>query len=255
MYYCGKRISTKNHCYGPEIRNQYLFVLVNNGDAVLYGNKSVSFGEHDLLVMCPGEKIHYKALGDWSISWIGLYRKTVAKYMDLLGITAENPIIHTSLYNELKALLDNIYDTSNDMLLSAKLSVVGHLYDFFAILTENADFNQKSDLIKSAIRIIDYNYCTNISIEQIAERLSLTPTYFSKIFINRTGISPKKYILNKRIERSKELLCSTDATVFEISNSAGYEDQFYFSRIFKKYTKLSPIKYRQKHKSGVFTLR
>lgn len=58
-------------------------------------------------------------------------------------------------------------------------------------------------------------------------------------------MSPKKYILHKRIERAKELLCVTDAGIFEISNSVGYEDQFYFCRIFKKMTNLSPSEYRK----------
>ena len=251
MYYCGKRIETKNHCYGPEIRNHYLFVLVNKGNAVLQGKKSIPFGEHDLLVMCPNEKIHYKALSDWSISWIGLYGKTVSEYMDLLGINAENPIIHISLYNELKALLDNIYDTSKDMSLSTNLSIIGLLYEFFAILIENSNSNQKTDLIKTALKIIDYNFCTDISVAQIAKQLSINPVYFSKIFTKRTGLSPKKYILEKRISRAKELLRYTNANIFEISNSVGYEDQLYFSRLFKKYTNLSPIEYRHQNKSGV----
>lgn len=251
MYYCGKRISTKNHHYGPEIRNHYLFVLVNKGDAVLYGNKNIHFGEHDLLVMFPNEKIHYKALSDWSISWVGLYGETVSEYMDLLGITAENPIIHISLYNELKALLDNIFDASKDMSFSTNLSIIGRLYEFFSILIENSNYIQKNDIIKTALKIIDYNFCTNFSVEQIAKQLYLNPAYFSKIFTKKIGISPKKYILDKRISRAKELLCYTNATVFEVSNSIGYEDQLYFSRIFKKYTNLSPIEYRQKNKSGV----
>ncbi len=251
MYYCGKRILTKNHHYGPEIRNHYLFVLVNKGDAILYGDKNIPFGEHDLLVMCPNEKIYYKALSDWSISWVGLYGNTVSKYMDLLGVTAKNPIIHISLYNEIKSIMDNIYDSSKDMSLSTNLSIIGQLYEFFSILIENSNYNQKTDFVKTALKIIDYNFCTDISVEQIAKQLYLDPAYFSKKFAKRMGISPKKYILDKRIERAKELLTLTDATVFEVSNSIGYEDQLYFSRIFKKYTNLSPIEYRQKTKSGV----
>ena len=63
MYYCGKRINTKNHIYGPEIRSHYLFVLVDKGKAVMLSHKRLSFGKHDLLVMFPNEKIHYKRNG------------------------------------------------------------------------------------------------------------------------------------------------------------------------------------------------
>ena len=247
MYYCGKRINTHNHRYGPEIRSHYLFVLVNKGKAVMLPDKKISFGEHDLLVMHPGEKIHYKALADWSICWLGLYGNSVSEYMDLLDITPQHPIIHIPLYNELKAVMENIYDLSNSTAISSKLSILGLIYEFFSILIKCSNHNDKTELVNAALKIIDYNYCTNISVEKIAEYLSVDPAYFSRKFTEKMHISPKQYIITKRIERAKELLCSTEANIFEISNSVGYEDQFYFYRIFKKYTKLSPSEYRQKN--------
>ena len=78
MYYCGKRVRSINHTYGPRIGQCYMFVLVNEGEATLYHkNGEITLKAHDLLVMCPGEKIHYKAHTPWSIQWAGLYGKTV----------------------------------------------------------------------------------------------------------------------------------------------------------------------------------
>ncbi len=213
----------------------------------MHNDKETKFGTHDLLIMLPNERIHYKALEPWSISWLGLYGQTVKEYIDLLGVTPQNPILHVSLYNELKTVMDNIYDISKNISLSSKLSVTGLIYEFFSVLMQNSTLVQKTDRINSALKIIDYNYCTNISVEQIAKRLSLDPAYFSRKFTEKVGISPKKYILHKRIERAKELLSVTDASVFEISNSVGYEDSFYFCRIFKKITHFSPSEYRKSY--------
>ncbi len=252
MYYCGKRIETPNHTYGPEIRNHYLFVLVNKGKAVMYHDKEITFGEHDLLIMLPNERIHYKALEDWSISWLGLYGETVDKFIKALGITPENPIIHISLYNELYNIMEKVYNISNDLSLSSKYSATGLIYEFFSVLVQNSNVGKdNTSSIKTALRIIDYNYSSPITIEQIAKRISLNPSYFSRIFTKRVGIAPKQYLLNKRLERAKELLSETNASVFEVANSVGYEDQLYFSRLFKKHTHLSPIEYKQKHKNGV----
>ena len=245
IYYCGKRINTLGHTYGPEIKNHYIFVLVNKGKAVMLPHKKIRFGEHDLLIMFPDEKIHYRALEAWSISWLGLYGEAVSDFMDLLGATPQKPIIKISLYNELKAVMDNIYDASKDTSLSSKLSIIGLTYEFFAILLKNARLDRKTDLISASLKIIDYNFCSNVSIEKIAESLHVDSAYFSRKFTEKMQLSPKEYILNKRIERAKELLCTTDANIFEISNSVGYEDQFYFCRIFKKYTSLSPSEYRK----------
>lgn len=245
MYYCGKRINTANHTYGPEIQNHYLFVLVDKGTAVMCDNSETRFGEHDLLVMCPDTKIHYKALENWSISWLGLYGATVKEYMDFLGVNPQNPILHITLYDELSSVMERIFTVSEHISLSSKLYVSGLIYEFFSVLMKNSTANQKTDLIDTALNIMNYSFCEKISVEYVAKRLSLDPAYFSRKFTARVGVSPKKYILNKRIERAKDLLCSTEATIFEISNSIGFEDQFYFCRIFKKIAGLSPSEYRK----------
>lgn len=246
MYYCGKRIETPNHTYGPEIRNHYLFVLVNKGEAIMYHDKEIPFGEHDLLIMLPNERIHYKALKEWSISWLGLYGETVDKFIKNIGITPENPIIHISFYNELYNIMEKVYNISKDLSLSSKFSATGLIYEFFSVIVQNVNIGKDNvDFIKTALRIIDYNYSSPITVEQIAKRLSLNTSYFSRVFSEQIGESPKQYLLNKRIERAKELLIETNASIFEIANSVGYEDQLYFSRIFKKYVGMSPNEYKK----------
>lgn len=246
MYYCGKRINTKNHIYGPEIRNHYLFVLVNKGKAVMYNDKEIPFGEHDLLIMLPNERIHYKALEHWSISWLGLYGETVDKFIKILGVTPEKPIIHISLYSELYNIIEKIYNISKDLSLHSKYSATGLIYEFFSVLVQNSNIGKENiNAIKTALRIIDYNYSSPITIEQIAKRVSLNPSYFSRLFTEQVGIAPKQYLLNKRLNRAKELLSETDASIFEIANSIGYDDQLYFSRIFKKHIGVSPIEYKK----------
>ena len=245
MYYCGKRLETPNHTYGPEIRNHYLFVLVNKGTAILHNDKKIKFGEHDLLIMLPNERIYYEALEPWSISWVGLYGETVKEFIDLLGITPQNPIVHISLYNDISSVMEKIYEASKTKSYSSQLHNIGLIYEFFSVLMENSALDKKRDIINSALKIIDYNFCSPISVEQIAKNLFVDPAYFSRKFAERVGISPKKYILNKRIERAKELLRVTNAGILEISNSVGYDDSFYFCRIFKKMTNISPSEYRK----------
>lgn len=214
----------------------------------MFQDKEINFGEHDLLIMLPNERIHYKALEDWSISWLGLYGETVDKFIKNIGINPDNPIIHISFYNELYNIMEKIYNISKDLSLSSKFSTTGLIYEFFSLLVQNANIGKdKVDSIKTALRIIDYNYSSPITVEQIAKLLSLNTSYFSRIFSEQVGTSPKQYLLNKRMERAKELLTVTDASIYEIANSVGYEDQLYFSRIFKKYIGLSPNEYKKKN--------
>ncbi len=246
MYYCGKRIETENHTYGPEIRYHYLFVLVDKGTAETCDGKKIRFGSHDLFVMCPNTKIHYKALEKWSISWIGLYGKTVKQYIDFLNVTPQNPVLHVSLYAELKSIMDKICTLSKTATFSSNLQISGLIYEFFAILMQNSTAEIKPNLIKSALKIINNNFCEEITVKNIASQLFIDPAYLSRKFTKEVGVPPKKYILKKRIERAKELLAATNEGIFEISNSVGFKDQLYFSRIFKKITDTTPTEYRKR---------
>ena len=67
---------------------------------------------------------------------------------------------------------------------------------------------------------------------------------FTYEFTQKHGIAPKEYMLEKRIALAKKLLRETETSVMEISNSVGYVDPLYFSRIFKKKEGLSPQAYR-----------
>lgn len=247
MYYCGKRIRTPHHTYGPGVRNHYLLVLVEEGQATLHDGMGTQLQKHDLFVMCPDQKIHYTAQTPWTIHWVGLYGETVAEYMNHLGVTPQHPILHISLFQKVKSVMEKLYEISNESSLDSRLTTVGLIYELFSVLLQNAAAEQKSDPISAILNRIHHHYCEPLSIERLAEEFSMDPAYLSRKFTERQGVSPKQYLLRKRMERAKELLCTTDASIFEIAVAVGYEDQLYFSRIFKKHTGLSPSDFRRQH--------
>ncbi len=247
MYYCGKRIKTINHTYGPEIRNHYLFVLVNEGEAEFYHkNGTIFLKAHDLLVMCPGEKIYYKANTPWSIQWVGLYGQTVERYMKILSINGNQPVVKIEKYYEMEKVLSELYDTSNERYEYSSCNQISLIYKFFSILLKNSSQKATCDVAESAKKIIDYNFNNDISIKNIAKNLYVTTEYLTRKFTEKFSISPKEYLINKRIALAKKLLKESNASVLEISNSVGYFDQLYFSRIFKKREGESPLSYRKK---------
>jgi len=246
MYYCGKRVDAEHHSYGPEIRNYYMFVLVNKGEATFFHkNGEILLKPHDLLVMCPGEKIHYVAKTSWSIQWVGLYGQTVEQYMDLLSINGENPIVHIQQYYEMEKILNELYDSTGERYEYAKCIQISLIYQFFSILLRNSNQKLCVDMADSAKKIIDYNFDKYITIKDIADSLYVSHEHLTRQFAGRYGLSPKEYLINKRMDLAKKLLSDNDTSITEISNSVGYKDQFYFCRIFKKLTGLSPTDYRK----------
>lgn len=103
---------------------------------------------------------------------------------------------------------------------------------------------KNSDIIKKAIQYISKNYANNLSLELVANQVHLNPTYFSTLFKQSTGSSFKEYLNMVRIEESKRLLSNTDYSLIDIAVSTGFEDQSYFTKVFKKYTGLTPKQFR-----------
>lgn len=104
--------------------------------------------------------------------------------------------------------------------------------------------SKNSELIKKAMLYISQNFNKQITLEKVAEHVHLHPSYFSTVFKQSTGSSFKEYLNMVRIEESKRLLTNTDFSIIDIAVSVGFEDQSYFSKVFKKYTGITPKHYR-----------
>ena len=252
MYYCGKRILSPNHSYGPEVRRHFLVVYIKEGQATLLSHKEkIRLTGGSLFVMFPNEKIHYVVDKNtlWTISWVGLYGNMVYDLFESVGITPENPVKNVkNIGHALSSIFEGIYQLSLSRDQHDKLSVISLLYQFFSVLTSDNATKASVDYVEEAIRLIDYNYDKNISVESIADRLFINKSYLSRLFKSQKGITPKEYLIKKRLDRAADLLTNSTVSVNTIAVSVGLSDPLYFSRIFKKYTGLSPSEYRQRHK-------
>ncbi|MBQ8804060.1 MAG: helix-turn-helix transcriptional regulator [Tyzzerella sp.] len=115
-------------------------------------------------------------------------------------------------------------------------------------LANNIDTN--NDKVSKAITYITTHYNKDISINELANSCGLSERQFMHLFKEQVGMPPHAYQQTLRIQNCKVLLTSTQLSVAEISEQAGYNDPLYFSRIFKKRVGVSPKVYRAQNKVG-----
>lgn len=104
--------------------------------------------------------------------------------------------------------------------------------------------SDNSRTIHSAMRFIQKNYSNSVTLESVAEYLNLSPSYLSNLFKKETGQNFIDYLTQIRIEQSKILLRTTELKIYEVGHRVGYENEHYFSRVFKKVVGCSPIHYK-----------
>ena len=86
------------------------------------------------------------------------------------------------------------------------------------------------------------------SIEEMARRLGVSTTWFDKLYRAQYGLSPKQDVLRARIERAKGLLTFTEGSLREIAQLTGFQNEYYFSRAFRRRTGMAPGEYRRSRK-------
>ncbi len=106
-------------------------------------------------------------------------------------------------------------------------------------------YSGNSYLISQAVQNIKANYMNKITLEKLADYLHINPSYLSKLFKKEMNMNFSDYLNKVRIDKSKELLSDTDMNILDIALYTGYEDQSYFTKVFKKYTETTPNRYRK----------
>ena len=101
-----------------------------------------------------------------------------------------------------------------------------------------------NNIIDKATRYIEENYQNDISLDDIANHVSLSKIYFCTYYKQHTGESFTSTLNRIRIEKAKELLLRSDITVSTLHELVGYKSLRYFYRVFKEHTGLTPNKYR-----------
>lgn len=122
--------------------------------------------------------------------------------------------------------------------------VTDYLLERHRLICEKRSHKSRN-VIDRIKQVIEERYNENLSIKDIGKEVYLSTTYLCMIFKQETGETVNDYMTRVRIEQAKKLLCDPAIRLCDICHEIGYTEPGYFSKIFKKYTDLSPTEYRQ----------
>lgn len=157
--------------------------------------------------------------------------------------------LNSEQYETVKRLCDRLSDEYSEkkdgwktMFISGFLELVtmlSRLYSFSSLHSEDAVFS-----VAKAVSYIEKNFAENIPVSVLAKISNYSERQFIRIFKSTYGCNPTEYIRALRVKNACRLLKSTGLSVTEIASKCGYDDNNYFSRVFKAETGVSPSAYR-----------
>lgn len=156
-----------------------------------------------------------------------------------------------NLYVKGNELTESLFDCITKNYLynteASYMKVQGSMNLLLAPFFEEIDTNRtKLVKFKKVLEFIDENYRKKIQLSELASIMNISTMYFSNYFKSVFHISPKQYILNKRMNEAQRLLIESEMSIKEIAFTVGFENESYFSEYFTKRVGVSALKFRNR---------
>lgn len=250
---CGKEkcIPDKKIHFTPKNYHLFHYVMAGKGFFIL-NNRKYELKKGDIFYIPPlSEPDYYPSNKEpWTYAWVGFNGLYSEDYVLQTGLSNQNPIYHEKINLPLKDYFNALIERHNEINY-LDLKCLGYFHLLIATMIEsNEEINEilskKQRYVNNAKEFIHNNYQFEVSVEDIANSIGITPNYLANIFQEVCNISPKQYLTEIRMKQANLLI--TNKKEFKIKDIAlmvGYKNQLHFSSEFKKYNKKSPLDYRK----------
>jgi AraC-like DNA-binding protein len=237
------------------VLDEYQIIYISKGEgrfeSINCPEQSVSEGS--VILLFPGEWHRFRPVisTGWNEYWVG-FKGTIIDNIAPNFFPKDNAVLDVGLHEIIIQLFTEIIEKTREEKTGYQPLIAGIVMH---LLGEVHSFNKQqhfsgeditASVIKKAGIIFRTNVESDLSMEQVAEQLKVSYAWFRKAFKTYTGIAPHKYLLQLKIEKAKLLLSDQAISIKDVAFRLNFESAFYFSRLFKEKTGLSPEQYRKK---------
>ncbi|WP_378955930.1 response regulator [Pelosinus sp. sgz500959] len=236
-----------------------------------YIETQLNFLEFDLppisgmiVVKVAGQFTKGQLLKDWDrdlllFSIRNIYREVLEQWQPYIMFhdEADNLVVITSIHNlgewyELSSSLQQLVEEYLQQVviiaqrpLSDLVTCISPVYHEL-ILELNRKASYTPIVLLSQKHIETYYYKEDLSLQNLADTIQISPTYLSRLLKNEIGVSFIDYLIQVRVEKAIQIMSDPTVKLYEVAQRVGYNNQHYFSTAFKKVVGLSPAEYRKK---------
>ena len=171
-----------------------------------------------------------------------MYRVHMLEYLMFLSyIASKNNTAPEQIFGMNYSSLNLLREITNiEQLRDWFDSVLKHFLDCVFAQSQVKHVN----IIYNAIQYVQKNYNQKIYLEDVAGMIYLNPSYFSRVFKDEMGVTFHSYLTNYRIEMSKKLLLDPSIPILSVASLVGFDDQSYFTKVFKRKNGVTPKVFR-----------
>jgi len=262
LKYCGVEYCEPKFMMHLHRREDFLIHYVFHGNGFFRcRDKEYPLSVGSVFAIFPKEVTSYGANPENPLNfcWIGFSGKNATRLVEIMGFSMKDPVLILDPHNDILKLVTRCVQLCKSPVSPVTytdLEIQSILYNIFDTIRRKQGYSQintNSSHMSSSLKnyisktksFIQLNFTKPLTIKEVANEICLDRTYLSKIFHHIEGITLHDYLTCLRMESAKRMLMETNCNIKEIGELVGIPDNYYFSRLFKRYTSLSPLQYRR----------
>lgn len=234
---------------------EYVFIYCIEGEGWFEcQGKRHKISGNQYFVLPPETAHRYGADPDnpWTIYWIH-FNGTLAKAFfpevpcvgDLKPGVKSRIADRLDIFEEIMMVLGQGYTGENLLYVSSVFHhFLGTLRFLHQYRMDSGSESEPIEMVNASVHYMEENICRRLKLDEIASYIGYSPSRYSEVFRKSMGCPPMEYFNRIKIKYACRLLERSKFSVQQISNRIGIEDPYYFSRLFKKVTGVSPTAYR-----------
>lgn len=233
-------------------RDYYLLYLLRGTLAVPLGDTETEIGEGSVIFFPPRTPYQYTFRGSEEgifYLWVHFTGYEVPALLDTLGLSSLPRVANIGYSEQITADFNRMF---SDYAKAGKFRDIALAATLSCILTEIARhiaMAGNGERLSKSLTYIHLHYTEKIRVEELAKLEAISPSRYSDLFRHITGRPPIDYIISLRLKHAASLLETTNLPIGEVSETVGFSDVHFFSKLFKKRTSLPPSEYRKKRNS------
>jgi AraC-like DNA-binding protein len=253
--------------FGSHWHEQLQFFYFTNGTAIIRCNsKEIAVSANDLVII-NSKELHYIENTsnnlvvyvikiDLSFIYSNKFDSIQAQFLAPLS---QNLILFENLVRDDEKILRCVNRIIHEYFVKEigfELAIKSQVYDLIVLLLraytrktyDEKEIESQLEILqrfKNVISYIENNFTEKINLDKLSRMAGFSEGHFCRLFKQITGMTAIDYINNMRINKAAELIKGSDLNITEVAIQCGFSDSNYFSRIFKKHKKISPMKMKK----------
>lgn len=169
-------------------------------------------------------------------------------HFDIFNIP--NGVYEPKNYIILEKIAQQIYKEQNAPQYAYKHLISAKIDELMILLVREINSYSFDEKIHDCMLYLEENFAADINIKELAEQNDISYETFRHKFKKLYGISPKSFIISKRLSKASDMLLETDLSCTEIAYATGFSDSALLSKLFKQYFNISPQQFRRIYKEN-----